>query len=373
MSVVLKFFPSESSFYLDHNTELSQIISAGYAGIGGLQSRILACRWMTWDFLKLCMETFVVMTLLREFRDRNLPWQEGLPVEEQPYNAIKVPWDGGTPVKEWVVRKFVHEVFALIVHLGTRYDDELDRVLTIPPSVKLYSWGPDDGTPRINIGIGPRNGLVILRTRLEAEEDSDIVELTSSNWRCLWFPSHTNSHIPVKLLHGPWTQDQLCFLQALVEAGADLDLENETHRAIAKNGLTEAITENNYRAVDLLVSEAMGSQYRQHDEDSEIESSFDEAEFYMDVFENSIDCVSNPVKRTTLGIRPDTEHLKFAVIERGCRRKIVKRLLWAGFSDIDRADPAVVEWAEKRREQGSAIGQWLLDQLTKSGERESRG
>ena len=131
MAVVLKVFPSIGSFNLEHYTELSQTVWAGgatdtEAGIGELQSRILACRWMTWEFLKLCMETFVVRTLAREFRAQNLPWQEGMPPEEQPYDAPKLPWHGGAPVKESVVRDFVHEVFAQKVHLGIRYEWELD-------------------------------------------------------------------------------------------------------------------------------------------------------------------------------------------------------------------------------------------------------
>lgn len=448
MAVVLKVFPSNASFNLEHYTELSQTVWAGGAsdtemGIGELQSRILACRWMTWEFLKLCMETFVVRTLIREFRAQNLPWQEGMPVEEQPYDAPRLPWHGGAPVKESVVRDFVHEVFALKVHLGIRYEWELDDCeltedeqkirkksfqklweqrangeatgedeeeefddsdsedfdddenfdrgyqclgvetwewdnnanegktigdVIITPSLRTFSWSPGalDGTPKISIGIGPRNGLVILGTRLECEKDSTMFEVNSRRWRCLFCRFDTK--IPVKLLHGPWTEDQLSFLQALIEAGADLDRKNETHRQIAKQGLTEAINEDDYRAVDLLISEDMESQYSQRYEDNYFEPSFGEAEFVMDVCDGSRDWVRTPTPRRTVNIKPDTEQLKLAVIEHGCRRKIVKRILWAAYSDIDRTDPAVVEWAEKK-EEGDRNGQWLLDQLTKSGDR----
>ena len=74
--------------------------------------------------------------------------------------------------------------------------------------------------------------------------------------------------------------------------------------------------------------------------------------------------------RSSLGIKPDTEHLKLAFIERGCPRTIVIRLLWAEFSEIDRADPTVLAWAEKKREQGGRIGQWLLNHLRKSGNKD---
>ena len=448
MAVVLKVFPSSGSYNLEHYTELSQLVWAGGAsdtemGIGELQSRILACRWMTWEFLKLCMETFVVKTLVREFRAQSLPWQEEMPVEEQPYDAPKLPWHGGAPVKESVVRDFVHEVFALKVHLGIQYEWELDdceltedewRIrkediqkfrdhranlkangeeekeeefedsesedfdddedfdrgyqclgvetidwidhemkmigdVIITPSLRTFTWGPckPNGTPKISIGIGPRNGVVILGTRLQCETDSTMFQVNSQRWRCLFCRFDTN--IPVKLLHGPWTEDQLSFLQTLIEAGADLAPNNETHRQMAKQGLTEAINEDDYRAVDLLISEDMESQYSQRYGDNYCEPSFGEAEFVMDVWDDRRDWVRNSVRRRTLGIKPDTEQLKLAVIERGCRRKIVKRLLWAGYSDIDRTDPAVVEWADKKKEEGDRNGQWLLDHLTKSGDR----
>lgn len=447
MAVVLKVFPSNAFSNIEHYIELSQTLWAGGAketetAIGELQSRLLACRWMTWDFLKLCMETFVVRTLLREFRIQDLPWQEGLPVEEQPDDVVRLPWHGGAPVKGSVVRDFVHELFALNVHLWFRYDGELDHCediednskiirdnmrtfkqhranleangqdeseesdsdmddddedldrgyqylgvatrewnkndtekdnqdVILTSSLRTYSWGPVDGTPRISIGIGPRDGLVILGTRLKCETDPKMVETTSRRWRCLWCRFDTN--IPVKLLRGPWTQDRLSFLQALLEGGADLDPENETHREIAKQGLTDAIKEDDYRAVDLLISGAMNRQYRYADDNNYFEPSFGEAAFIMNVPDKHRDWVKTPMERRTLGIKPDTEHLKVAVIERGCRRRIVKRLLWAASSDIDRADPAVVDWAEKKNEQGDRIGQcligdWLLGQLASSGD-----
>ena len=52
MAVVLKVFPSNASSNIAHYDELSRTIWAGGASdtetaIGQLQSRILACRWMT--------------------------------------------------------------------------------------------------------------------------------------------------------------------------------------------------------------------------------------------------------------------------------------------------------------------------------------
>ena len=246
-----------------------------------------------------------------------------------------------------------------------RWEDIRDS--TITSSLRTYSWGPVDGTPRVSIGIGPRSGVVILGTRLECETDSNMIEVTSSRWRFLL--CRLGANIPVKLLHGPWTQDQLSFHEALLQGGARIDPRNTTLREIAKRGLTEAISCDDYRAVDLLVPEAMEFQYNQSHQENYFEPNFCEARFDMDVWDDSKDWIRTPAQRRTLGVEPDTEHLKVAVIERECRRKIVKRLLWASFSNINRADHAVVDWAEKKKEQGDSIGQWLADQLSRSGDR----
>lgn len=214
---------------------------------------------MTWDFLKLCMETLVFRVLLREVRAQNLPWSEGLPVQEQAYDAV--------PVRELVIRDVVHDAFALkfpkaergdfrkwhgadleaigneegleesevdvISHRedssrhyqclrirNERFNEDLSYV-TITPSLKTYSWRPVDGTPRISTGIGPGNGLVILGTRLRCETDSNKMELSSRRWRSLRCGDLTM--IPVKLLYGPWTEDKLSFFRALKEGGGALD------------------------------------------------------------------------------------------------------------------------------------------------------
>ena len=79
MSVVFKIFSSGGTISsLELYGELSHILGDGsadgtYRAIGKLQSRILACRWMTWNFVQLYLENFIVRTLLREFRARTLP------------------------------------------------------------------------------------------------------------------------------------------------------------------------------------------------------------------------------------------------------------------------------------------------------------
>ena len=60
--------------------------------IGKLQSDILSCRWMTWDFLQIYMERFIVHSIIRVFRTENLEWQDSVSFEDS------------------VVRRFVHDI-----------------------------------------------------------------------------------------------------------------------------------------------------------------------------------------------------------------------------------------------------------------------
>ncbi len=64
---------------------------------------------------------------------------------------------------------------------------------------------------------------------------------------------------------------------------------------------------------------------------------------------------------------PDIEHLRLAVIERGCRKDIVGCLL--NMENKIATDPILVKWAEKMKEQGDEKGQWLLEKLEKNESR----
>ena len=336
MSLVCKIFSSDSG-------ELSHILRAGsadgtYSAIGKLQSRILACRWMTWNFLQLYLENFFVRTLLREFCALNLPWPEGLRASDPKL----MRWHGGAPVRESVVRDFVHECLGTRTEMETPSDSHSESYIinyTIGSTINHHFWSPERGGPMLDISICPLTGELTLCRGRQGATSPNAVEWIQHQWT--WALRQFDTKIPVKLLHGPWTEEQLSFLFVLNVSGAEFDPDNKMYRDIAKKGLTEAIREDNYRAVRL-ITEAWTS--------------------------------SRPLSMTwkeacTFRIKPDTEHLKVAVIERGCRRDIVQTLLWAKSSDIDYTDTAVLEWAESQREQGDGRGQWLLVLLTESQHR----
>ena len=59
-------------------------------------------------------------------------------------------------------------------------------------------------------------------------------------------------HIPEKLLQGPWTADKASLLYVLVALSGEVDWQGSMAGEMAKNGLKQAIRENNERAVAAL-------------------------------------------------------------------------------------------------------------------------
>ena len=320
-AVVSMVFSTNAPYKLEHVDELSHILCTESAidtdvAIKELQSRILACRWMTWDFMMICMEKFFVRTLLREFQIQNLLWPEGLRITDEPLR----PWNGGAPVQESVVRDFVHERLRLDARERLLNEDNIEedfKNVAFESRHQTCVWGPDDDTLKVTLGISSQLGVLTL-TALRG------TDFSSQSWNCLWIRD-TSPVIPLKLLHGPWTGDKLSFIDVLYYSGAQIDQTNQIHMEMVRKGLMEAIREDNHRAVDVIMR-------------------------CWDFW---------PSDPPSL-ILPETAHLRVAVIERGCRRNIVKRLLRMGPLEID---PTVVSWAEEKKAQGDESGQWLLDEL----------
>ena len=338
MAVVSRLFSTNADGDLEHAGELGQMLWSGsergtIRAFEELQSRILACRWMTWEFLKRCREDCFVRAILRLFRAQGIPWPEGLGVVDHADNALKMPRYDGVRVKESTVRDFLRQC------MGKKWiPNEVKDIknvaleLTSQP-LFLGSRGP---TPRVSIYISLQNGRLILGT---LPKDTPALGWSSSTWTCPYLSFRPK--IPIKLLHEPWTEDKLSFLYALNDNNAKMDLENETYRAIAKKGLTEAIKDDNIRAIHLIMAVWAASEGHP--------------------------CKPKP-GRTRM--RPDTEHVKVAVIERGCRKEIVRQLLKHAVLNIDSEDPALVGWAKEKGEQGDGIGQWLLNKLSECRHRD---
>jgi len=139
---------------------------------------------------------------------------------------------------------------------------------------------------------------------------------------------------PTKLLRGSFTQDKTEFLRFLTRTfKSDPDDIDSVYSERAKEGLRQAVSEG---ATDALPS------------------------FWM------------------LGMQPDTELLRLAVIDSGCDKELVRSLVNRIYNmttdplDIDFLDPALWMWAEKAKENGNEKGPWLRGLLKHAARVSSR-
>ena len=140
---------------------------------------------------------------------------------------------------------------------------------------------------------------------------------------------------PLKLLHGPFTQDNIRFLHVLCCGFGELPEDvSQQFLYIATEGWKQAISEG---AVDAV--KAIGS----------------------------------------LGLKPDTDLLRIAVIDSGCNKDVVRTLadqakdmlvgpMEVDLMDVDFLDPPLWLWAENAQANGDEKGPWLKD-LLKAGAR----
>ncbi|KAL8691915.1 MAG: hypothetical protein Q9218_002944 [Villophora microphyllina] len=198
--------------------------------MGRLQTDILQCRWMTWEFLQDCMERFMVKTILREFRNQGLLWKD---LE---------------PVKGDVVRRFVHEILHLNVKLGIDSSDDYrgKSMLDYDQRTTKEEWHIDhegnkewikasrDRIQRLKEGVASEvsddesevaTGSIHIGTFHQREDEGKNVMSEKCDWsKCLFGGSHEVA-VPDKLFKGPWTKEKLSFLEAVVEGGAFVNSE----------------------------------------------------------------------------------------------------------------------------------------------------
>ena len=274
------------------------------------------------------MEKFFAKIILQVFRAQNLPWPEGLHMTDY-LDQSEVLWCGGAPVQESVVRDFLHDWLAWEIENRIPKGDSTEKDskdLPVHFLCKSLIWGPSDGTPKVELKIIIQSGELMLK-----------IDPKVTKWKCPLFCTKTK--IPLKLLHGPWTANRIFFLFALVDRWTNIDVKPETDREVEKQGLIEAIREDNYPAVWIIMGIWRRWNFRLQD--------------------------------SKMRLLLDIEHLRLAVVERECRKDIVECLLRFGFfseTEFDRPDPTLVGWAEKKIEQGDERGQWLLDELHRLSE-----
>ena len=170
--------------------------------------------------------------------------------------------------------------------------------------------------------FGPRYGIEVGPVSVEQQEE----------WTWQTLRPSPRLAPPVKLLRGPFTQDNIRLLKFLIRKFRVNPEEIDpmfTERA--KEGLQQAVLEG---ANDVLSA------------------------FWI------------------FGMQPDTELLRLAVIDSGCDKELVRSLvnrvynMTSGPVDMNFLDPALWSWAEKAHANGNEKGPWLKD-LLKDAARES--
>ena len=370
VELFLKAFTSEDDDLL-HRDELCNILEVEKQDsvreqIGYLQSRILRLRWLDWGFVKLCMEAFAVKVLMRALKDQPWTWMDGMPVQRK------------------VIEAFVHGIFApevleakkiMIRQRGIMEELNPPPEPLITASLRVWRWDSLTTGNQLTLGLGPRQGYILLMSSpLEVKDLTELDNCDTFCWR-LFFPMET-CDIPKKLLRGPWTDSKVNLLEALVGATSFIDWEGSLSGETAMQGLEDAVREGNFRAVDILTSESVVSQSLYPNDRYFVEPSFADATFGLTKGPDPLPLVRinllNGVNlRHTCDIEPTGELLNLAVVEKGCDRRIVHRLIWAQrSSETDWIPPETISWAVEKKEQYDERGQWLLDAISYPDDRQ---
>lgn len=166
-------------------------------------------------------------------------------------------------------------------------------------------------------------------TWLDAE--GEIRNMDPSRWTGqTWLRMLPHKRIlpPKKLLNGPFTDDKIKFLDVLTMAGEFASLPSgyidwipPLYHELAKQSAVQAVAERCGYALSTLFQ---------------------------------------------FGVKPDTDLLRFAVMDEGCDEHVVGTILRSVESvanDIDLLDRAIWSWAEKARSEGNEKGRWLIRSL----------
>lgn len=295
------------------------------------QSAILRLKWMTLPFLRGLIPEYIVKTLARELGAQKLRWMGNGPL----VSATSEPW----------IRQYLNDnAYRLdeIPMQGLPAFWEINWAIPhhdSPADTASGRLSIDGDSRAINVGIGLRDGLVALGVlRAEALQYNDLEEgLVSVNrWRILC--GVEGCRIPEKLLHGPWTEEKCEFLEIAIRGNCSVDWVGTLSGEIAKEGLLQALEEQNARAVQALVArkspiDSCKTCYYPDKESRALNRH--QLSTYQDV----------PVRRG-VGIIPTTEHIRKALTAKDYNRDIVDLLLQAAEFGNESFDTEIFRWVQ---------------------------
>lgn len=320
------------------------------------QSALLRVKWMTLAFLKKIIPDFIVRTLVRELGERNLQWMGREPITSKGIEPLIRRY-----VEDNAYRGNVTPVRGLPAYwefqwpLSDPFPARRSNGPNVRPRLPPSEGDPDMGN--VQVGIGLRDGLVTLWTPSPDDtsiEDYKIVPRQHMRWRILCCLE--GCRIPDKLLHGPWTAEKCEFLEILIRGNATVDWIESTSGEVAKQGLLQALREHNAQATRLLLARPLTSP------DNEF------TEYYANEEARAMNQPSissfreDPVRRG-VGIVPEAEHLRIAVLEEGCDKDVVNALLNAPHPAISLNETEIFQWALMEGIHGNERANWLRQRL----------
>lgn len=320
------------------------------------QSAILRLKWMTLSFLKKIIPNFIVKTLVRELGERKLHWMGRGPIISKDIEPL---------IRRYVEDNAYRRDFTPVQGLPAYWEFQW------PTSDPLRSRRPngtsvgpglpsrEDGTDmgKVHVGIGLRDGLVTLwETSLDDTriENYDEVPRQHMRWRILCCLE--GCRIPDKLLHGPWADEKCEFLEILIRGNATVDWIDSTSGEVAQEGLWQALREHNARATRLLLARPP------------MPPDNDFTRFYSNeeacaLNQSSISSFREEPVRRGVGVMPEYEHLRIAVLEEGCDKNVVDALLDAPRPAINLNETEIFQWALMEGIHGNERANWLRQRL----------
>ncbi|KAL8663013.1 MAG: hypothetical protein Q9202_004243 [Teloschistes flavicans] len=159
------------------------------------------------------------------------------------------------------------------------------------------------------------------------------------------FDVASGCEIPTKLLHGPWTDSKLEFLEFLKETGAELDWETGNSGEVAESSMEEAILQGNVEVLRAISKRSLP--YRRR--------------YPLPAMEQ--------VCHDT-GVVLIEKHFRLAVLEAGCDKSVVTAILDVLDPDLRYGlrDSDIYEWIIEQDAKGNDCGKWLLCQLDPRGQ-----
>lgn len=314
------------------------------------QQEMLSVRWLTMDIMKEFMEVFLLQTVLSVL-GKSSDW------------AVSESQDGRTGVLSNTVL-----ADSILRGAGMRLERKSSQTARCREMHILRSCGVltvEERRPRPSVGETKLN-LMVIDFVLPFIFRNPEEHIRQEMWILPKFDSRCQ--IPLRLLHGPWTDEKSDFLEFLMRLLKPCNFGKQCYPAVtgsnlemADSGLLEAIREGNMRATKNLVYVLfLENQDATDNEEKDFSQPRDRNTNRFVITQDDREHKPKEICRPWVGVVPQTHHLRVAVLEKGCPKHIVSWLYIARKSKIDWNDDQVMDWAARKEAEGEEIGSWLL-------------